>query len=102
MAGSLLRHLSPRAKKGVYQRLAVMTYQLGHICHGLVYAEHSADRKDERAANAYRAESRLALCDLVAQCRLISEEQGWNWQKVVADGEERYRERMQELERGQI
>ncbi len=102
MAGELLRALDQRAKKGVYQRLSVMMYQLGHLSHGLVYAEHSMDRKAKSTSNAYRAEARLALCDLVTQCRLISEEQDWNWDIVVADGEERFRERMDELKRGDI
>ncbi len=98
MAGKLLSMLDARAKKGVYQRLSVMMYELGGISRGLVYAEHSTDRKCVATSNAYRAEARVALADLVTQCHLLAEEQGWNWDLVVADGEER----MEELKKRSI
>lgn len=99
---NLISKLDARAKKGIHQRLAVMMVQLGYIAHGFVYGEHASDKKDARGSAAYFAESRLALADLITQCRVLAEERGWKWDELVADGEERFLERMDELKRGII
>jgi hypothetical protein len=98
----LLQHLDPRAKKGDHQRVACMLTQLGAISRSTVYGEHAADRKERLQVAAYKAEKRIALADLVAQCRLMAEEEGWDYRILEEDGHERFIERMDELRKGVI
>ena len=73
----------------------IMTIELGWVVHGLVYSRYKEEGSD--MWRAYRAESRKNLADLITQCRLLAEQCNWDYDELVIDGEETFRERMKEI-----
>ena len=78
--------------------LKVMMYELGYVARGLTYAEHSDYRKDSSSMRAHLQEARINAADLATQIRVLCDQLGWDWNELLTDGEERFTERMQELE----
>ena len=69
----------------------VMTYELGDLVKGLVYSLYSKGHAEE---------ARIALADLVTMSRLLAEQKDWDWEELLADGEERFQYRMKEIAEG--
>lgn len=101
---NLLPNLDARADKGFAHRITVMTYELGRIAQGLVYADHAMTRikPDTNSSEGYREEARIGLEDLITQCRLLAEEQRWKYNELQDRGEARFLERMKQLEEEKI
>ena len=101
MLGSkLVNAMPPGAQPGnTLKTLVVMGYELGGIQRNLIYAGVTEDPQmyDARVGGA-----RIELADLITQCRLLAEQYRWSWDSLVADGEERFRERMRELAEGRL
>jgi len=55
----------------------IMTYELGAVVNGLVYARHKRSWGDLKGAASYTANARINLADLVTQCQLLAEQLGW-------------------------
>ena len=93
---SLRRELTKYRPDDPMFTFVVMTWELGSICRQYVRAQHyfTADRK---LSNTYKAECRMALADLITQCRLLAEELNHNWDDLVKDGEEAFKERMKDI-----
>lgn len=70
--------------------LNLLALEVGSVAHGLIYA----DLREGKERQAYLAEARLGLSDLVTVCRQLAEAEGWDWGVLVFDGEERFKERM--------
>lgn len=75
----------------------IMTYELGAVVNGLVYAEHKRTWRDLKGVSIREANARINLADLITQCRLLAEQMNWPWPALMIDGEERFQERMQEI-----
>jgi hypothetical protein len=74
-----------------------MTYELGGVVNGLIYARHKSSWGDSKGAASYEASARINLADLVTQCQLLAEQKKWRWIDLCNDGNERFRERMKEI-----
>ena len=79
-------------KKDPATLLNLLTLELGSVAHGI----HYASIREGTEANAYLAEARLGLCDLVTTCQLLAEVENWDWYEVCTDGLERFKERMED------
>lgn len=91
---SLREHLSKHRPDDPMYTFVVMTWELGNICRSYVRANH----KGSSEAKAYLQEGRMALADLVTQCRLLAEEMDLDWDGLVTDGEEAFLERMKDID----
>ena len=87
----LIKHLTK--PQTLEYTVNVMAYELGAIARGVVYADAQPE-----AAKAHLAEARLGLVDLLTMCRLLAEQMGLDYETLVTDGEERFIERMKEVE----
>jgi len=76
----------------------IMTYELGAVVNSLVWAKHKRSWGDTKGANARRESARVDLADLITQCRLLAEQMYWSWFELERDGQERFLERMKEIE----
>lgn len=81
----------------------IMLYELGLMTKNLIYGwgrrKRARDHDDVLKANAYLADAKMELADLVTQCRVMAEQLDCDWSTLVSDGEERFAERMDELRR---
>lgn len=75
--------------------LNILTYELGWVAHGV----HYASIREGKESKAYLAEARINLADLLTTSRQLAEKLGWDWDQLVADGEERFREKMEDARR---
>ncbi len=50
--------------------LSIMTYELGAIAQNVIYAQTALDEKER---NSLHANALLEVCDMIAQCAVISE-----------------------------
>lgn len=75
--------------------LVILMHELGSVAKGLFYASI----REGRERNAYTAEARLGLCDLITASRQLAELKGWDFNSLVTDGEERFSERMKDARR---
>ena len=73
--------------------ITIILYELGDFTKCVVYAES----RYMHLKDAYMAEARIALADMITQTRLLTEAIGADWDELWRDGEERFRERMIEL-----
>lgn len=80
----------------------IMSYELGSVVKGLVYAGHKEVHGEEKSVRAHLANARIGLADLITQCHVLAEQMGWNWLELKNDGRERFEERMRELEDGTL
>ena len=80
----------------------VMSYELGGIIRGLIYAEHKRAQGDVKGMNAHIANARVGHADLLVQLQLLAEQMGWDMVDQENDGMERFRERMTEIKTGVI
>lgn len=81
-------------------RLAIMSAELGQMSRVYIYSQAmSSDVVDVRA---HLANMRIELADLITQCRVLAVEMGWDWTMLLGDGEERYGERIKEVQMAQI
>lgn len=80
----------------------IMTYELGAVVNGLVYAKHKRSWGDTKGANAREQSARINLADLVTQCKVLAEQMDWIWIALCNDGVERFGERMKELAEGTL
>jgi hypothetical protein len=69
------------------QQMSVLMYELGDLAKGVFYA-HSYKE------SAYMIEAKISLSDLLAQCILLCERQGWDFEEVKQMGIERFIERV--------
>lgn len=76
---------------------SIMTYELGGVVQGLVYARHKRSWGDEESANAREKSARINLADLIVQCQVLAEQMRWPWMDLENDGMERFLERMAEI-----
>lgn len=74
----------------------VMTGELGSLCKQYIRSQHYYI-SDRKMSAAYMAECRQALADLITQCRLLVEELSLDWDGLIRDGEEAFRERMKDI-----
>lgn len=81
----------------VLQSANIATYELGYLIKGLLYAKRHQQAHQELDVKAYNAEARLGLTDLINVCRIIAEQLNLDFDELVADGEERFLERMEQV-----
>lgn len=75
------------------ETLNIITYELGDLHKCVVYSETRYPHLKE----AYMAEAKIALADIITQTRLLAEMLGADFETLMVDGEERFRERMEEM-----
>jgi hypothetical protein len=87
-------------KRTLFERLAILTYELGAVSRNIVHGEGSADPV---MRGAYLADAVVELSDLVTQAHLLlldlTEEKGglqWSWDRLQQEGIERQLLRMSE------
>lgn len=68
----------------------VINYELGDLVKMLFYSKLYPDRK-----RAYMIEAKIAMSDLITQCRLLCMREGWNFEELMTLGDGRMRERVQ-------
>ena len=88
----LLEHIPVGRKSDSLTLLNLLTLELGSVAHGLFYA----NLREGDLKNAYLAEARIGLCDLVLVARQLAERENWSWADIIIDGRERFIERMQD------
>ena len=71
---------------------AIMTYELGDMMKMLVY-RHNYKNNPNRV-KGYMIEAKIALSDLLAQCHVICEREGWVFSEIESLGIERLHERI--------
>lgn len=76
----------------------IMAYELGYITHDLLYADLKSTWNDEKGVKIRLANARINLADLITMCRLLAEQMDWSWLSLIKDGEERFSDRMEEIE----
>lgn len=67
----------------------IMVYELGDLAKMLFYTKVYPERKEVQMI-----EARIALSDLLAQCHVVCEREGWNFIEVDILGKERLHERI--------
>ena len=77
----------------------IMTYELGEIARGLVRAKVTSS---EALRCSYVQSVRMGLADLLTQGYLLAEQMGWKRLELENDGVERFRQRMEELSKGEL
>lgn len=78
----------------------IMTYELGSLIRALVRARAKSAWGDHKSEKAYLAEARIEAADLLTQLRFLAEQMGWKMIDLENDGQERFCERMDQLENG--
>ena len=73
--------------------LKIAVYEFGSIFKCLVYARNVSETKA-----AYLVEAKVAMSDTLNALRLVCELKDWDFKEVVALGEERYLDRVREIE----
>lgn len=68
----------------------VLTYELGDLVKNLFYAKIYPERKQ-----MHMIEAKIALMDLLTQCMIICDREGWNFNELVLMGAERIIERIE-------
>jgi hypothetical protein len=71
-----------------------MTYELGDLAKMLTYEMRYREVNNERS-RIYKAEAQTAMSDLLAQCVLMCEREGWNFWEVKKLGESRFKEKIE-------
>ena len=69
---------------------SIMTYELGDLVKMLFYSKVYPKDKD-----VYMIEAKISLSDILAQCHVICEREGWNFIEIDILGKERLFERVQ-------
>ena len=82
---------------GFQKTVTVMAYELGDLAKAIVYGH-----LDDGGDLVYRAEARVALADLITQCRVMGELLESPFSGLVGFGEERFMERVKECRDGVI
>jgi len=82
----------PPFRREIPKTLNVALYELGNVAKAVTYAESRP-----AVANAYLADAKLELSDLITQCRILAEHLEVDFRQLVADGEDRFMERMKEV-----
>ena len=67
----------------------ILTYELGDLVKNLFYASIYSDRK-----KFHMIEARTAMTDLLTQCQVICDREGWNFDELRKIGIERCIERI--------
>ena len=75
----------------------IMTYELGSLVRALVKARLKRESGDEAGTNAYVAEARVELSDLLTQAYFLAEQMGWKRLELENEGHHRFCERMKEI-----
>lgn len=68
----------------------VLTYELGDLVKNLFYSKIYPERK-----KFHMIEAKTAMTDLLTQCRVISDREGWNFDEMVKMGVDRMIERIE-------
>ena len=71
------------------ETINVMTYELGDLVKMFFYTKLYPDRKQ-----ILMIEAKIALSDLLAQCHVVCEREGWNFVELDLLGKERLHERI--------
>jgi predicted peptidase len=97
-----LKQYLPQDVSGIDRTVWVMTAELGRMVGCLLYAVNAERRGDPNDKRVYSNSARIECSDLITQCRVLTEQMGWSWEELLADGEERFKERMKELSNKEI
>lgn len=62
-------------------QLPILTYELGDLARGLIYMKRYPDKAD-----GYRGEAKLGMADLLAQCIVLCEREGWDFDEILELG----------------
>jgi len=74
--------------------VAMALKELGDIASCIIYGARYTD-----SWNLYRAELRIALAELLAECHILAERLGFNWNELEELGFQRLSEKSQEFRR---
>ena len=96
------RMASVGVRSDLSKTVMVMLYELGDLAKGLVYSGRADPEVGVDDRPAYIAEAKVAMADLLMQCRLIAHEFGWGTAELFEMGEERLLHRMDEVEKREI
>ena len=68
---------------------SIVTYENGDLVKNLFYSKIYPERK-----KAYMIEAKIAMMDLLTQCRVICDREGWDFNTLISTGTERMIERI--------
>ncbi|KKM72277.1 hypothetical protein LCGC14_1422070 [marine sediment metagenome] len=88
------------------ERIALcLGYQVGDLMKAVYRISHcdavAGLKRESSSSKAYYGEARAAVADASVQLRLIVNELGFDWDETIALGEERHKETMAQVERGE-
>jgi len=83
---------------GLQKTVTVMLFELGDIAKCVFYG--LLDQREDRVDRVYEKEARVALADLVTQCRIAADLLGIDFAEAIRTGEERFLERLENYEVG--
>ncbi|KKK66952.1 hypothetical protein LCGC14_2958920 [marine sediment metagenome] len=88
------------------ERMALcLTYQVGDLVRAIYRISHcdavASIKGETSSSKAYYGEARLACADASLQLRLMVNELGFDWDEIVALGEEHHKEVMEQVQRGE-
>jgi hypothetical protein len=76
----------------IFQRLVIITYELGDLCRDLFYARHFVGERKAHLANA-----KLSLADLFTQLSLLCRDLGFDEKELRELRQQHLQERFKEL-----
>ena len=86
----LLQHVEKWNKTETsWHQLAIILYELGDLSKAIVYRERYPEDRI-----AWNGEAKCAISDLIAQCIVICEREGWDYEEMRQLGIERMIEKI--------
>ena len=84
-----------KMRVGFQKTITVMSSEVGDLAKSILYGH-----LDEQMDIAHRAEAKIALSDLITQCRVMAELPCTPFEELMTIGEDRFTERARECKSG--
>jgi len=97
MGQSKLLDYLPEDRRDKLQTVAIMAYELGDISKCIIYGNGALKIGNLVRAKILNTEAKMALADLITQCRIMCEHLDCSWEETSDLGEERFLYRCQEI-----
>jgi hypothetical protein len=81
----------------VDETLMVATYELGKVIECHHYTKRYGIDSSTLIIKGYKNHGKSEVADLISMIRMYCQQQDWNYEELVELGEERYKERMDDL-----
>lgn len=105
LAGQLATTLTagkPWPRQDFDADVALLLWHLGKLSRCVIYSGVADSTMHPKSKGGYLDEASLRLDDIWSACRALATHFEWTWDVLVADGEERFIERMEEIRKGVI